>query len=315
MREAVSSGRLGHAWLIHGREGIGKINLALTFASTLLNASDSRRQVDLLKPEAFVKAMDARHQEYNHHPDLHWVFPEEDKRTIGVEQVRSACETLTLKSYVGGAKVVVIEPAETMTTAAANALLKTLEEPTPNSYLLLVAHRLGGMPVTVRSRCQRLRIRPPSAAVLAQWLGDRAPDLHGSGALASPLQLARALDPGEAPGYESLEEQMTGVIERRLDPIGVADEWTKRDVDHILEWLTQTLQAAIRRRSAADHSNLFTESGQNRLHNLWQPSTLRSLFVQLEKAEALRNQLGGGVNVQLALRALLLGFRHDRDVS
>lgn len=315
MLEAAQSERLGHAWLIHGREGIGKINLALAFAGTLLNSPQERSQRSTLSSEAFVKAMDVRHQEYNHHPDLHWIFPEEDKRSIGVEQIRDACEVLTLKSYVGGAKVVLIEPAESMTTAAANALLKTLEEPTPNSYLLLVAHRLGSMPATVRSRCQRLGLRPPSTAMLSDWLGRDVLTMPEGAELSSPLQLARVVHPDDTPTYDDLAQQLAGVSTRQLDPISVADDWAKRDVDHILEWLAQLLQTAIRGHSSTGHSNLFTESSRNGLHNLLQPSTLRSLFVQLEKAETLRNQLGGGVNVQLALRALLLGFRHDRDVS
>jgi hypothetical protein len=150
---------------------------------------------------------------------------------------------------------------------------------------------------------------------LSNWLGYDVLGKSSTAGLSSPLALARAANSSDSLPYSDLEQQLYDVSTRQLDPITVADDWAKRDVDHILDWLAQSLHTAIRGRSAADPSTLVTESSHNRLHNLLQPSTLRSLFVQLEKAETLRNQLGGGVNVQLALRALLLGFRHDRDVS
>ena len=120
---ARRTGSLGHAWLISGPAGIGKLNLALVLARRLLG--DDRPPTPL-SAAAALEALAARHEPADRHPDLHWLHPEEEKETISVEQVRNVIETLTLTAHRGGAKVAVIEPAEALTTAAANALLKTL---------------------------------------------------------------------------------------------------------------------------------------------------------------------------------------------
>src|SRR5690606_8266279 len=126
---ARRSGRLGHAWLIKGPPGVGKRNLAYVFAQRLLEGKTEAGEPPALGPAEAVDAMRAARAAADHHPDLHRVFPEPDKRTIGIEQVRALSEALAMRAYRGASKVAVIEPAEAMTPAAANALLKTLEEP------------------------------------------------------------------------------------------------------------------------------------------------------------------------------------------
>ena len=86
-------------------------------------------------------------------------LPEEDKQQISVDQIRAASERLTQTSYRHGYKIAVIEPAHQMTINAANSLLKTLEEPTPRSLLILLTSRPSALPPTVRSRCQKLTVR------------------------------------------------------------------------------------------------------------------------------------------------------------
>ncbi len=115
-------------WLISGPAGLGKINLALVLARRLLGAArrTRRTRAPLRRSRPWLRAM----RSLDHHPDLHWLHPEEDKETISVDQVRELIETFTLTAHRGGAKIVIVEPAEALTTAAANALLKTLEEPT-----------------------------------------------------------------------------------------------------------------------------------------------------------------------------------------
>ena len=96
-----------------------------------------------IPPETLVSGLDARYQPEDRHPDLHTVWPEEGKRSIGVDAIRAVIERITLTGYSGVTKVVVIEPAEAMTVAAANALLKSLEEPADGTHLFLVSHCPG----------------------------------------------------------------------------------------------------------------------------------------------------------------------------
>src|SRR5690606_19739146 len=124
-----------------------------------------------LGPADASAAMRERRVPADHHPDLHLVFPEPEKRTIGIEQIRELSEALSMKGFRGGAKAAVIEPAEAMTLAAANALLKTLEEPAAQTFLLLVSHQPHRLLPTIRSRCQVLAVAPPSEQEVAAWRG------------------------------------------------------------------------------------------------------------------------------------------------
>jgi DNA polymerase-3 subunit delta' len=317
LEQAHAGQRLAHGWLIHGAAGTGKTNLALVFANRLL-AGPVPARPETLCAEAFLQGMHERHEARNHHPDLHHVFPESGKHRISVEQIRDVCATLALSSYGGSGKVVIIEPAESMTAAAANALLKTLEEPTRNSYLLLVCHRPGLLPATVRSRCQQLAIRPPTAADLADWSGHRLP---GSDAVTlaapplTPLQWLAAIDAGERDEDEERRLQLIAVLERRGSPLAVADTWSKGDVDHTLAWLVRMLQGLIRLRCVQNGSKLVTESADSSLHNAAKALSLRALFERVEEAERLRTDLAGGINVQLAMRAFVLGFESDKGMT
>lgn len=315
LNAARTTGRLGHAWLLAGPGGVGKINLALAFAHRLLGPPHTAAPA-ALRPAEVGAVMRERHHPSDHHPDLHWLFPEEDKRTISVDQVRAMCETLALKPHRGASKVVVIEPAESMTTAAANALLKTLEEPPGDAYLLLVSHQPGRLPATIRSRCQRINIARPRSEEIAAWLAEPGRALQPEVfPLDSPLAIAGFLYGGIINDNNSLESNLVLVSRDKIDPQSVADTWLKLDHELVLTWLMRRIHLSIRARMAANASTKVTDPDTDALHNAWSTLTLRTLFDQHQAAERLLNQLGAGTNVELALRALLLGFRLNRGRS
>jgi DNA polymerase-3 subunit delta' len=312
--EASRSGRLGHGWLITGPVGIGKLNLALAFAERLLRRSADTPLPELAPSDALT-AMHERHVPVDHHPDLHWLFPEEEKRTVSVEQVRAVSEALTLTAYGGAAKVVVIEPAEGMTIAAANALLKTLEEPSKDTYLFLLSHQPGRLPATIRSRCQRLNIARPSPSLLGAWLGSEDPEAAtGAWLMAggSPLQAAALLAGDIANENRRLLDIISQISEDDADPRSGAESWSKADTELALTWLTRRLHREIRARLTRDVSTSITDRQGATLHNAWRKLTLRNLFEQYENAEKLLLQLGSGINVELALHALFVGFQANR---
>jgi DNA polymerase-3 subunit delta' len=313
LEDARSHGRLGHAWVIGGPAGVGKINLALFAADRWLRGQPLGAPVARLEPADAAAAVAQRHTPADHHPDLHWLFPEEGKSTISVEQIRDAIAALSLKAYRGESKVVIIEPADGMTPAAANALLKTLEEPTAGTYLLLLSHRPTGLPATIRSRCQRLTVEQPSARAVQAWLGSDVPAssfdelwLLTGGA---PLKMAVMREGDIARLLNDLQDQVVQVSEDRQDAQTVAERWLKDDPELALEWLLRRLERVIRFRLAPGASTSFTDPGADALHNVWRKLTLGGLFEQHRQAERLLADLHGGRNMELGLRVLLLGFQ------
>ena len=191
--------RWPHALLITGRRGLGKRLLALHFARALLcDAPQESGEACGVCPSCGYVAQGT-------HPDLQLIEPviydEEGNRTptdaINVERVRELIEFSQLSPHRQRAKVGLIAPAEAMNAAAANALLKTLEEPPAGTFLLLVSHQPARLPPTIVSRCRRLPAPEPERAAAAAWLAQNSigiadPDLVLAQAGGAPL-LALAL--------------------------------------------------------------------------------------------------------------------------
>jgi DNA polymerase III subunit delta' len=173
--DGIRGGRMHHAWLITGPEGVGKATLAYRFARRLLAGS----------PEADSLALDPANSIFRRvaagsHADLltiERVLNEKTKRMktqIAVEDVRRINGFMSLTPAEGGWRVVVVDGAEDLNGASANALLKILEEPPARAILLLVCAAPGRLLPTIRSRCRRLRLTPladePMGQLLAQYL-------------------------------------------------------------------------------------------------------------------------------------------------
>jgi len=161
-----------HAMLVDGPRGIGKRTLALSLARALLCETPAADGL------ACGTCPGCRYVLAGQHPDLQLVEPfkvGEDGEielldTIPVERIRTLIDWVQLTSHRGRAKVAVIVPAEALHSSAANALLKTLEEPPAGTYLLLVAHQPGRIPATLRSRCRRVPAPQPDPAAALAWL-------------------------------------------------------------------------------------------------------------------------------------------------
>jgi len=176
MLSAYREGRLAHAWLIGGKEGIGKATLAWRFARFLLANPDP----------AATAVQEARnlHVEPTHtaarllaglaHPDFSLIRREWQGATkrlateISVEGVRQGLQVFQLSAAFGGWRVVLVDAAEDLNRNSANALLKMVEEPPQRSLILIVSHRPGQILPTIRSRCRRLRLDPLSEVEIAQ---------------------------------------------------------------------------------------------------------------------------------------------------
>ena len=183
-REGMASGRMHHAWLIAGPEGVGKGLFARKAALRLLaEAADPAIDLDgvdgLDVPEAHPTA---KLVQAGSHPDLMRLerLPREDSgelaRNITVDQVRSLQRLFTTTPSMSPRRVVIIDSADDLERNAANALLKNLEEPPPLSLFLLISHAPGRLLPTIRSRCRQLRLAPLAADAMTSALRAALPD-------------------------------------------------------------------------------------------------------------------------------------------
>jgi DNA polymerase III subunit delta' len=176
--EAMRTGRMHHAWLITGPEGVGKATLAYRFARRLLAGRPTEASLALDQASPVFRRVAA-----GSHADLKTVermLNEKTKRMqtqIAVEKVREITGFMSLTPAEGGWRVVVVDGAEDMNQASANALLKILEEPPPRAILLLVCAAPGRLLPTIRSRCRRLRLTPLAEEPMGQLLRQYLPGL------------------------------------------------------------------------------------------------------------------------------------------
>jgi len=300
LRRARASGRFPPALLIHEQPGCGGDWLAgFAAQAALCRGADA--------PCGHCE--DCRRAAAGQHPDLLRLGPAEDSQYIRVEQVRELCGELALTAHGGGATVAIIAPAEAMNVNAANALLKTLEEPRPGATLVLVSAAPSRLPATVRSRCQRLRVPVPSRAECLAWLRatggaqdwDAVLDVVGN----APLT-AQRLDPA---ALVKLRDETAAALDdaarASLDIPGTADRWAKSPtyelrLDCIENWLTVRLEQAAR--SAAENAE---SRGLQPLPSRRSHLNMKTLVRSLDALHEL-GQLGStSVNKALALEQLL----------
>ena len=293
--------RMPHALLISGLPGVGKRAFAAWVAG---------QRYGWLSPDEMPQTPFTLRE----HPDLYWLAPPSDKTSIGIEQVRELAAELALTSYAGGGKMAVIEPADTMTHSAANGLLKTLEEPSGDTLLILLVDRNGGLPATIVSRCQRLDVHTPNRELALQWL--RKTDQNEN--WAEHLSLVGGAPIAALGARERLQEarsmadELAALAAGKGSPIDVAARWSKLDTTFVLDWLARTVQSVIRRRLAVSEESPLRSLPDNVLTRM----DRRDLFCYLDTIGALRRQPAGSFNPQLAFESLLIdwssGLRNHR---
>jgi DNA polymerase III delta' subunit len=148
--------QLPHAVLITSGSGVGLASAASSLCATLLCKGDAAEPCGECTSCSRVAA--------GTHGDYRWVAVAEGKASIGIDQIREVGDFVTKTSGYGSQKILVISDAEKMTTGASNALLKTLEEPQGNSFIILLSQRSWLLPATIRSRCQTWRLPALKAA-------------------------------------------------------------------------------------------------------------------------------------------------------
>jgi DNA polymerase III subunit delta' len=170
-RGALASARMHHAWILAGKQGLGKSAFALAAARELV-AEAGVPQPELHPDVILLAPLPANDEEQKKKDEGR---PYQTKRNISVDQVRGVQQRLNTRPTLGARRAIVIDPADDMEKGAVNALLKSLEEPPTGTFFLLVAHRPGRLLPTIRSRCRTLRFAALTDAEVARVVSDGAP--------------------------------------------------------------------------------------------------------------------------------------------
>ena len=242
LAQRKQSQKLHHALLIQGPQGIGKTGFTSSFACLILCAG-------VIDNTPCGQCQACHLFRAGSHPDYHEVLSD---KQIGVDQIRDAIKKLSGSAQLSGAKVLVIHAAHTMTESSANALLKTLEEPTANTFILLLTHKPERLLPTIISRCERIVMPVPSLSQTQQWLSAEWPQPVDAELLTlyahAPLVLLDELQQEQKISYEVFKTGLQNLRQQKVNPSQLAADWQEQ-VDKILKWLQFWLHGQIKRQT------------------------------------------------------------------
>lgn len=250
--------QLPHAILLTGVEHTGKARFAMALARLLL----------CHQPEAEYNCGHCHACELSmsgSHGDFRWMQPEGTSRVIKIDQIRELVDFGTKTASFGQRKVIILSPAESMNRAAANALLKLLEEPSEGTFIILVCHRSQALPATIRSRCQAVTFPNPKAELSLPWLdnltGARAESeealmLAGGQAMLAASMYENAVLDSAKKIHAGLQALTKGG--HTLHEVGAL--MSDRPAEDVLQQLVNFLQGLVR---SMEYNTLASPRGQS----------------------------------------------------
>lgn len=291
------SGRLPHALMFLGESETGKLDFALAAARYLLcrevgGGSGRNPGVDRGCGECSSCTLFAA----GSHPDFLLLQPEEPGKQLRIDRIRNLTNFTAGRAHQGGWKVVLIEPAESLNLNAANALLKTLEEPGEDTLLIMISHRSGTLLPTIRSRCQKVHFPPISINQALPWLYEAAScvrdDKKAEARIAQallradnrPLRALRYSTPQAAESIDHFEQMVEGVAVGEVSPLQAAEDCSRLEFSEALGWFTRLyvgrLRTLIERREhPGQRLQVFNDSLIQATRRLTSTSNLDPLLV------------------------------------
>jgi DNA polymerase-3 subunit delta' len=238
LHQSAAASRLHHATLLAGPAGVGKQEFALAFASVLHCMQFPATELACGQCErcALMQA--------GTHPDFTFVDWTDKSTVVSVDQIRRLSDTLSLTTTYGPYRIAVINRADTMTMAACNSLLKTLEEPPGRCAIFLLAERDAALPATIHSRCQRLLMPAPARPLSLEWLaqnGVTQPEVALEFARGAPLLAASFAAERDLAAIATVREHWQAFIFGDKSPSSLATEAasqlsTRESITLFMQW-------------------------------------------------------------------------------
>ena len=230
--------------MIQGPEGTGKQELAMQMVSRLLCTEDDEFACGQCRSCTLFKG--------GAHPDCFLLEPEEGKHQIVIDQVRRMISSLSLTTSFSPRKISLLCPAEALNKNAANALLKSLEEPPGETVIILVAHDASRLPVTIRSRCQSINVAPPVPEEARDWLVENAgmsietAEKALAAASGSPLRAQQLVADGQIDLHYTILKRLSQILSKPGVVSGVAGELADVGPNELWAWLSDSSAGALR---------------------------------------------------------------------
>jgi DNA polymerase-3 subunit delta' len=273
--------RFPHALLLCGPEGIGLEHFAQTIAMQMLCLA---KGIDT--SNACGTCQSCQLFAAGSHPDLSIIEPEEEGKQVKIAQIRELIEYVTFKSFSGKAKIAIIRHADAMNRATANALLKTLEEPPSQSMLFLLSNRPSNLPITIRSRCQRIDFQPAVDEIAVNWLkaqsyeSELSPELLLRLSSGGPLKALSIVEEEQLQHRQTLIKDLKSLTKKNGDPVQIASSWQALGSENIFVALMRLIQDLIRLKLLRERANLV---------NLDLKEDLQDLVNSLDLVALIRN--------------------------
>lgn len=296
-------GSMPHALLLTGPEGVGKRKFAEYLAASLVCEDDSLEAQPCGKCKACQLAASSTH------PDIHWLEPEEEGKNIRIDAVRELIARTTLTTQAKGSRVFAISPAHAMNRASANALLKTLEEPTASSTMVLVSSQPHLLPATIRSRCQDLVFKPVDVEMAKDWLSDKVPETQLASLLSltggAPLAAVRAAEDNWLEAAEQTLGQLNDLKLRKVNPMQVVEQWNSRPLDSLFSDFSRICSDLVQLGSSDKSPRLFLPGYRESLRILAKGMDLKRLFGFIDELNRLKRQMTHNLNPQMLLEKIV----------
>jgi len=290
--------KLPGAMMLLGDEGLGLSSLAECFAQSVFCLD--------VDAEGFAcgRCSSCLLFQSGAYPDYFKLQPEKDKTTISIGAVRHLSEKLSLSTQYTKPRIAIIDSADAMLYQASNSLLKTLEEPSGNTTLILIAHQLAKIPMTIRSRCQIINVKDIDRQKAQAWLENSGCEeakqyLHLANY--SPLLARTFANSDVLKTRDTVLDSFLAVLQRKVDPLAFANMCFKHKELPVIDWLMSILTDVIKCGYDLNNAIILSEGSPGHLKVLAEKLHLKEVHRLLDKLLRLKRLQSSQVNKQLML--------------